>query len=231
MLPSLPTTGKRKEKRAEFEKNLPEYTKLLNEAMKEFGINTPLQQAAFIATLGEESIALTTTVEGKGSRDKSDPNGWYGRGFIQLTKKDNYVEASKALKFGDPPDYDLLVKDREQATDPKIAFRTAAWFWTQKRSPSKTGKIYPTASECLGDKAQPDASIDDFKNASYAVNGWRSKNKKGVVPNPNGWKDRMIYYKRTLKELGLGDDNFYNNLDAKISGAGQRRVKRGQRRK
>lgn len=226
MLPSVPS----KAKKAEFEKNLPEYTKLLNEAMKEFGINTPLQQAAFIATLGEESIALTTTVEGK-TRYKSDPNGWYGRGYIQLTHKENYADASKALKFGDPPDYDLLVKDREQATDPKIAFRTAAWFWTQKHATSKDGKkTYPTASECIGDKTQPDPTIDDFKNASYAVNGWK-KEKNGKRPDPNGWKDRMIYYKRTLKEVGLGDDNFYNNLDAKITSAGQRRAKRGVRRK
>lgn len=93
------------------------------------------------------------------------------------------------------------------------AFSTAAWFWTQKHAMSKDGKkTYPTASECMGNKAQPDQTMADFKQASHAVNGWAKR-------DPNGWKLRLIYYKRATKELGVGDADFQKKLDAAIATA------------
>jgi predicted chitinase len=52
-------------------------------------------------------------------------DGWKfrGRGYIQLTGKTNYAEASKAI-FGD----DRLVKDPDMVNDPKVAANVVSWY-------------------------------------------------------------------------------------------------------
>ncbi len=58
-------------------------------------------------------------------------NSWsflFGRGYIQLTWKENYAAASKDL-FGD----DRLVTNPDQvANDDTIAWKTAFWYWKTK---------------------------------------------------------------------------------------------------
>ncbi len=116
-----------------------EYLPYLNTAMNEGQINTPKRQAAFLAQLVHESTQLTQLTEqpnrfsGKnfekyefkkslGNNQPGDGATFKGRGFIQLTGRDNYHRAGKAL--GLPLD-----TQPELASDPKNATRTAVWFW------------------------------------------------------------------------------------------------------
>lgn len=121
-------------------------------AMTRFAIDTPLRQAAFLATVGVESARLTATEEGLYYRDAArlakiyprafknaaeatkyvgSPRalgdllykGYWGRGLIQLTWEKNYRAASAALGR------DYLANPALVAT-PEHAALTAAWYWS-----------------------------------------------------------------------------------------------------
>jgi putative chitinase len=82
-----------------------------------------------------------------GGRNGNDEpgDGWkyHGRGYIQLTGKDNYAAAGKALDLD-------LVKHPELAADPQNASKIATWYWENR---------------------VPEAARDDVKAATKAVNG------------------------------------------------------------
>lgn len=65
---------------------------------------------------------------GNGGPETGDGWKYRGRGFIQLTGKDNYSEASKAL-FGDAS---ILVNNPDLASEPLTAARIAVHFWNKK---------------------------------------------------------------------------------------------------
>lgn len=109
----------------------------LNDAMREGGMNTPLRQAAFISQVAVESDRFATTREyADGSEYEgrcSGPNGlgncspgdgvkYAGRGYIQLTGKDNYEAASKALGVD-------LVNNPQLAETPEYAFKVSVYYW------------------------------------------------------------------------------------------------------
>lgn len=58
-----------------------------------------------------------------GNTEAGDGWKYRGRGYIQLTGKSNYAEASKAI-FGD----DRLVKDPDLVNNPRIAAEVTAWY-------------------------------------------------------------------------------------------------------
>jgi len=58
-----------------------------------------------------------------GNTEAGDGWKYRGRGYIQLTGKSNYAQASKAI-FGD----DRLVKDPDLVNNPKIAAEVTAWY-------------------------------------------------------------------------------------------------------
>jgi predicted chitinase len=60
---------------------------------------------------------------GMGNTEVGDGWKYRGRGFIQITGKNNYSAASKAI-FGD----DRLVKNPDMANDPAVAAEISAWF-------------------------------------------------------------------------------------------------------
>lgn len=82
-----------------------------------------------------------------GGRNGNDEpgDGWkyHGRGYIQLTGKDNYRAAGEALDLD-------LVKHPELAADPKNASKIASWYWENR---------------------VPENARDDVKAATKAVNG------------------------------------------------------------
>lgn len=114
---------------------------LLNDAMAEFGINTPMRQAAFLAQIAFESGGLRYTLEiasGKaydtgnlaknlGNTPEADGDGqkYKGRGLIQVTGHNNYEACGKAL--GLP----LLAKP-ELLEEPENACRSAGWYWASR---------------------------------------------------------------------------------------------------
>ena len=66
-----------------------------------------------------------------GNRVKGDGERFKGRGFIQLTGRDNYTRASQQI-FGD----DRLVKDPDLASRLDVGAQIALWFWKNQVRPN-----------------------------------------------------------------------------------------------
>lgn len=114
-------------------KRVDKFITLLNDAMVEFEINTPLRQAAFLAQIGHESGQLRYVCElasGKEYEGRSDLGNtqvgdgvrFKGRGLIQITGRSNYIACGKALAL------DLMLHP-ELLEEPESACRSAGWFW------------------------------------------------------------------------------------------------------
>lgn len=108
----------------------------LNAAMGEFGIDTPLRQAAFLAQVGHESgqlryvreLASGAAYEGRGDLGNvvaGDGMRFKGRGLLQVTGRANYAACGVALGL------DLLAAPQllEQVA---AACRSAGWFWQSR---------------------------------------------------------------------------------------------------
>lgn len=113
------------------------WTEAFNDAMAEFGIESLLQKAAFLAQVGHESGGLRYSAEiwgptpaqsryeGRldlGNTQEGDGKKFMGHGPIQITGRANHVAAGKALDLD-------LVNHPELLTKPKDGARSAAWFW------------------------------------------------------------------------------------------------------
>ena len=109
----------------------------IESAMREFEINTPARQAAFLAQIGHESGGLYWTAEiwgptkaqlryeGRSDLDNVEPGDgvkFKGRGLIQVTGRANYSAVGDALGV------DLLAHP-EQLEERALAARSAAYFW------------------------------------------------------------------------------------------------------
>jgi putative chitinase len=128
------------------------YEALLTNAARAGGITNPVELAAFLAQALVETGKFKDLDE-KGSRKRIermyDPkynpagadaigntkvgDGWKyrGRGFLQLTGRYNYTEASKDLGLN-------LVKDPDLVLKPEIAAKTAVWYWKWRVKPKVT---------------------------------------------------------------------------------------------
>lgn len=113
-----------------------DYLPHLNVAMQEAAMISPLRRAAFLAQLAHESAQLqfmeelASGAEYEGRRDLGNTRPgdgilFKGRGPIQLTGRNNYRAAGRALGI------DLLANPR-RAADPDVGFRVAGWFWTSR---------------------------------------------------------------------------------------------------
>lgn len=156
------------------------YLEPLNAAMCEFGIDTPMRQAAFLAQLAHESGSLRYVRElasgdaydtGRlaqrlGNTPEADGDGqrYKGRGLIQITGTDNYRDCGLALGI------DLLAHP-ELLEQPDLACRSAGWFW-QSRG------------------LNPLADVGAFRAITRVING-----------GFNGYDDRLAYYERAKAVL------------------------------
>lgn len=150
----------------------------LNDAMDEFGIDTPMRQAAFLAQIAHESgslryvreIADGKAYEGRadlGNTEPGDGPRFKGRGLIQITGRANYRACSKAL-YGDD---DTLQLHPELLEDVVPACRSAAWFWWSHGLNSL-------------------ADTGGFRAITRAING-----------GFNGYQERLAYYERAQAVL------------------------------
>ena len=74
-----------------------------------------------------EKIANRVYANRLGNGDEASGDGWRyrGRGFIQITGKDNYREAGRFLHLD-------LVDQPDLAEGVEVGARTAAWYWTSR---------------------------------------------------------------------------------------------------
>lgn len=108
------------------------------------GINTPQRQAAFVAQLAHETAGFKTMreyasgkdYEGRRSLGNTEPGDgmkYKGRGFIQLTGKNNY--ASYGKRIGED-----LVRHPELAERPDVAMKIAVAYWNDHNLNAKADK-------------------------------------------------------------------------------------------
>ena len=107
---------------------------LILDALEEAGINTPLVQVGMAATIAVETGHFYPVKEIASKNPESAvykaqqayyPSGYYGRGYIQLTWRDNYRDASRAIGV------DLITKP-DLLLEPEISAKAAAWFFKTK---------------------------------------------------------------------------------------------------
>ncbi|WP_433755336.1 glycoside hydrolase family 19 protein [Nocardia sp. CA-135398] len=119
---------------------LEKYLPYLDQAMRDYGIDSPKRAAAFLAQVGVETDNLKTLEEygdrayfegnygsrkDLGNKQSGDGARFHGRGALQLTGRTNYQKASDALEVD-------LVGKPDLAEDPKYAFATAGWYWNSR---------------------------------------------------------------------------------------------------
>ena len=147
---------------------------------QEFGINTPLRWAHYLAQIAHESAELRYSEEiasgkaydtGKlaiklGNTPEADGDGqkFKGRGLIQITGRANYEAYKKYCGFD-------VVKQPELLAKPVGAIRSSMWFWKSK------------GLNELADR-------DEFTAITKRVNG-----------GTNGIEDRRKYLARAKKVL------------------------------
>lgn len=158
----------------------------LNDAMDEFGIDTPARQAAFLAQVAHESGSLRYVCElasglaynGRADLGNTRPEAvriaaehgstpgpwWRGHGLIQVTGYDNHAACGAALGLD-------LLHDPCLLEEPVHAARSAAWFWQTRNL-----------------NALADAG--DFERITRKING-------GL----NGQADRLAFYQRATEAL------------------------------
>jgi putative chitinase len=157
---------------------------LFYEFAGKYEINNSKRIAAFFAETIVESASFTATREfasGAAYEGRKDLGNTYpgdgklykGRGYIQITGRNNYAACSKAL-FGD----NTLIKNPDLLSTPKYAMQSAMWFWK-----SNDLNRY--------------ADMQYFYTISVRING---KNKNGL---PNNWADRVHFYNLFCAEFGL----------------------------
>ena len=147
----------------------------LDAAMREFEIDNPAREAAFLAQLAHESggfhyvqeLASGSAYEGRkdlGNTEAGDGVRFKGRGLIQITGRSNYQRCSDALGVD-------FVANPAALETPVNACRSAAWFW-----------------KAHGLNELADAG--DFLRITKRING-----------GTNGWADRQAYWERAKNAL------------------------------
>lgn len=170
----------------------------MNDAMDEFGIDTPARQAAFLAQVAVESGSLRYVSEIWGptaaqrsynsradlgntnpaavriaKQHGSTPGSWWkGHGLIQITGYDNHLDCGKALGL------DLLNNPALICT-PQGACRSAAWFWKEHGL-----NKWADAGDCDG--------------VSDVINKGR---KTAPIGDANGYQERLAFYQRAKTVL------------------------------
>ena len=113
-------------------------TDWFNKYSDQYQVNNPKRIAAFFAQTIHESASFTATREFasggayEGRKDlgnvfKGDGKKYKGRGYIQVTGRNNYSACSNAL-FGDR----TLISNPDLLAAPQYAMQSALWFWQDR---------------------------------------------------------------------------------------------------
>ena len=126
-----------------------------------------------------------------GNKYKGDGAHFRGRGFIQLTGRENYTQASRDI-FGD----DRLVKKPDLAAQPDIAARIAVWYWTDRVKPlvkdfSDTTRVTKIINGGLNGLEDRENNFRDYMASLGLMEKWSMKYKKSInCANPKGFSQR-----------------------------------------
>jgi putative chitinase len=117
------------------------YATLLDAWMKHCGINTPLEQAHFLAQIAVESDDLKTAQEYRSgdeyegredlhNTEVGDGKRFKGRGLLQITGRVNYEAfgAYSKMSLTGPKDD---ANRQKLSDDPSLAVKVSCWFWMQ----------------------------------------------------------------------------------------------------
>jgi predicted chitinase len=121
-----------------------------------------------------EEFADGTGYEGKkilGNIYQGDGPRFKGRGFLQLTGRDNYTKCSKAIGV------DLVRNPGIVATNKKIAADTALWFWNTFIRPNYR------ANDINGVSIRVNGGTNGLKERIAAFKAYVEKLKKGIPSN------------------------------------------------
>lgn len=150
----------------------------LNQAMAQYGINTRLRQAHFLAQVAHESdhfnaleqldseAAVWEGRDDLGNTQPGDGVRFKGRGLLQVVGRTNYTEIGTGLGVD-------LIKNPTRLADPDLAVLSAAWYWSKNQ---------------LND----DADMEDVKTVTRVING-----------GYNGLADRIKLLQAAKKALGI----------------------------
>ena len=184
--------------------NLQRFVEPLNIAMMEFGINTRLRKAAFLAQVCHESSSFQFMEElaGGGAYDNrrdlgnlepiaietANQNGttagrfYKGHGPIQITGYKNHKLCGEALGLDLINHPTLLIR-------PENGCRSAAWFW-RVGAGLNLGSLAKSLGIPYGCNLNDFADRGDFENITVAIVG-------GLASLPQ----RVVYHDRALKVL------------------------------
>lgn len=101
-------------------------------ALRDEGILTPRTLAYALATVQHETASTFKPIEEYGGRQQAKKLGYeggenyFGRGFIQLTHKKNYVDMGKKIGIED------LAEHPEKALDPEVSAKILAKFMNER---------------------------------------------------------------------------------------------------
>jgi WD40 repeat protein/predicted chitinase len=165
------------------DENRGRYLPEIRKAMAEFGINTPTQQAAFLAAVAVNTADLTimSEPEGKdadyfeklygmrkdlGNFSPGDGAKYKGRGAFLITGRTLYQSLSKAVGVD-------LVNYPDRAAEPDVAFRTAALMWQRygMNEAADAGDIKRVARVTTSGLRQLEKLTAYFERAKAALGG------------------------------------------------------------
>lgn len=150
-----------------------EYLSYLNEAMRDWSINTCDRKASFLAQLAYESDQFYfmespwsgQEYEGRaslGNTQRGDGVRFKGRGPLQLIGRANYQAAGDALRLP-------LINEPERVKQANVGFKTSAWLWNKRglnqRADRRSLSEFRQITEEVAARKSP--SVDRDKREAY----------------------------------------------------------------
>jgi putative chitinase len=140
-------------------KNRDRFIPFLEKYLPLYSIDTPLRQAAFLATICYESNYFRATKEGRArlgtkarkSQDKYWATGYYGRGLIQLTHERNY-----RVFFSDAKEAYGVTLKKEDLEKPQWAVVSACLYWRRNEFNSLADRSEFTEIQGYVNRGDPD---------------------------------------------------------------------------
>ncbi|WP_336273708.1 glycoside hydrolase family 19 protein [Vreelandella indica] len=131
---------------------------------------------------GPEAIAELMYGGRMGNTEPGDGHRYRGRGFTQLTGKDNYTAASESLGID-------LVNNPDMAADPEVAAKVATWYWQNREGLSEAAQSGDTREVTRlingGDNGLADREAQTSRYLAAAEAGEFTPSSVSEPPNNN----------------------------------------------